>query len=354
MKNNDEMYQSLLSRYEEYQQKKKKRLLVIGRVVPALACFCLAVVLGLGYWNHNSGLPVIPEQPEITEAITVSTAEITQSAQTTTDIKTASAASTTKTTAATANGQSTAVTTVVSETRQTALTEQTTAGNTETQATAATVQSTSTQAFPEPPAITTVTTTEQLTGSVPKVLWGYPDEAKDTGHQSAARTSQNIVMKCDAFCAEGETLTVEAAMGDVGLRPYNYDTSGDYEYDVYVCDPINYKDMEDERFIVNGERKGYRKEFSREELKLLDINGKIDDYDAYHQEITTIDFSDYEAGSSGSIVFKLLEVFDDNSYMGGIRYMYFYKGERGTAISNLSIDNAKNDYDELCHALYNE
>ena len=96
MKNNDEMYQSLLSRYEEYQQKKKKRLLVIGRVVPALACFCLAVILGFGYWNHDSRLPVIPEQLEITEATTVSTAEITQSAQTTTDIKTASATSTTK------------------------------------------------------------------------------------------------------------------------------------------------------------------------------------------------------------------------------------------------------------------
>ena len=351
MKNNDEMYQSLLSRYEEYQQKKKKRLLVIGRVVPALACFCLAIILGLGYWKHNSGLPIIPEQPEIIEATTVSTAEITQTAQTTTDIKTASAISTTKKTATTVSGHSTAVTTDVSETRQTAITEQTTAGNTETQATAATVQSTSTQLITDP-IITTVTTAEQLKETVPKVLWGYPDE--DTGHQSAAKTTQNIVMKCDAFCAEGETLTVEAAMGDVGLRPYNYDTAGDYEYDVYVCNPLNYEDMEDERFIVNGERKGYRKEFSREEIKLFDINGKIDDYDAYHQEITTIDFSNYEAGSSGSIVFKLLEVFDENSYMGGIQYMYFYKGERGTAISNMSIDNAKNDYDELCQALYNE
>lgn len=341
MKNNDEMYQSLLSRYEEYQQKKKKRLLVIGRVVPALACFCLAVILGLGYWNHNSGLPIIPEHPEIIEATTVSTAEITQSAQTTTDIKKVSATSTTKTTATTVSGHSTAVTTDVSETRQTAITEQTTAGNTETQATAATVQSTSTQLITDP-IITTVTTAEQLKVTVPKVLWGYPDE--ETGHQSAARTSQNIVMKCDAFCAEGETLTVEAAMGDVGLRPYNYDTAGDYEYDVYVCNLLNYKDMEDERFIVNGERKGYRKEFSREELKLLDINGRIDDYDAYHQEITTIDFSDYEAGSSGSIAFKLLEVFDDNSYMGGIQYMYFYKGEIGTSISNISIEDAMNNY----------
>ncbi len=52
MKNNDEMYQSLLSRYDEYQEKKKKRILIIKRTVPALVSFCLVAGIGLGCWKH--------------------------------------------------------------------------------------------------------------------------------------------------------------------------------------------------------------------------------------------------------------------------------------------------------------
>lgn len=65
MKNHNEMYQSLLSRYEEHQAKKKRRILTIKRTVPVLACFCFCAVLGLGYWNHFNKLPGIPIQPDV-------------------------------------------------------------------------------------------------------------------------------------------------------------------------------------------------------------------------------------------------------------------------------------------------
>ena len=77
MKNHNEMYQSLLSRYEEHQEKKKKRILILKRTVPVLACFCLTVALGVGYWDHFRNLPNIPVQPNIIEEPTSEIPEIT-------------------------------------------------------------------------------------------------------------------------------------------------------------------------------------------------------------------------------------------------------------------------------------
>lgn len=73
MKNNDEMYQSLLSRYDEYQEKKKKRGLFIKRTVPILACFCLTVVIGLGYYNHLDRPSDVPVKPQVTDDALIET-----------------------------------------------------------------------------------------------------------------------------------------------------------------------------------------------------------------------------------------------------------------------------------------
>ena len=62
MKNHNEMYQSLLSRCAAYQEKKQKQRRTMRRIVPVTACFCLAAVLGIGYWRHFANLPEIPSQ----------------------------------------------------------------------------------------------------------------------------------------------------------------------------------------------------------------------------------------------------------------------------------------------------
>ena len=70
MKNDDEMYQSVLSRWNEYQEKKKQRVRMIKRTLPVLACFCVVVMFGLDYWERLEKLPSIPEQPEIIDEST--------------------------------------------------------------------------------------------------------------------------------------------------------------------------------------------------------------------------------------------------------------------------------------------
>ena len=67
MKNDDEMYQSLLSRYEAYQEEKIQRKRIVRRIVPIAACFCLSVAFGCSYWFHFRHIPTIPTLPETTE-----------------------------------------------------------------------------------------------------------------------------------------------------------------------------------------------------------------------------------------------------------------------------------------------
>ena len=73
MKNDYEMYQSLLSRYEEYQEKKKKRFITIKRTIPVIASFCFALALGVGYQKYYSKIPMIPMQPDIVNETTETT-----------------------------------------------------------------------------------------------------------------------------------------------------------------------------------------------------------------------------------------------------------------------------------------
>ena len=72
MKNDDQMFQSVLSRRNEYRERKNKRIRTIRRTVPVLACFCLTIALGVGYWDHFKNLPHIPVQPNIIEESTIS------------------------------------------------------------------------------------------------------------------------------------------------------------------------------------------------------------------------------------------------------------------------------------------
>lgn len=91
MKSYDEMYQSVLSRYDEYQRKKKKRIRTIRRTVPVLVCFCFAVVFGLINWNDLEKLPKAPVSPDMIEEYPTDTSEETTSPERTSATESSSA-----------------------------------------------------------------------------------------------------------------------------------------------------------------------------------------------------------------------------------------------------------------------
>ncbi|MDE6019875.1 MAG: hypothetical protein K2H01_02600 [Ruminococcus sp.] len=83
MKNDDEMYRSILSRYEKYQEKKKRRIRTIRRTVPVFACFCFTVVFGLRFWDDLAKLSRFPIQPDIVDEPMIESSESTTAADTT-------------------------------------------------------------------------------------------------------------------------------------------------------------------------------------------------------------------------------------------------------------------------------
>ena len=70
MKNDYEMYQSVLSRRNEHRLKKERRTRIIKRTFPVLACFIFTVLFRLGYWKHLDKTPIIPSDPDSIEVTT--------------------------------------------------------------------------------------------------------------------------------------------------------------------------------------------------------------------------------------------------------------------------------------------
>ncbi len=73
MKNDEEMYQSLLMRFQAYQAKKRQRMRTLRRTVPVLAGFGCAAVSGFVWRTHFTEPPEIPvqqmpEEPPVTTA----------------------------------------------------------------------------------------------------------------------------------------------------------------------------------------------------------------------------------------------------------------------------------------------
>ena len=65
MKNNEEMYQSVLSGRNAYREKKNKRISIIKCTVPVLSCFCVAAVIGISLRDHPEKPSRTPEQSGI-------------------------------------------------------------------------------------------------------------------------------------------------------------------------------------------------------------------------------------------------------------------------------------------------
>lgn len=183
---------------------------------------------------------------------------------------------------------------------------------------------------------------------VSKVTFGYYDESYNKPLPSA-----RIAMKCNSFCDNNEILKVDVAMADVALNPIGYDVAGDYEYEIYPSDGYIHR-CTDENLIINGESGGYKKKYSKEDLELFDIDGDFADYDSYHHESTEIDFRRYSVGSSGCITFSFLQRSGDDpihqSTDGMKQCLFYYVGEKGVAVSNVSVENASDNYQMLCNS----
>lgn len=343
MKNYDEMYQSVLSKYDEYLEKKKKRILAVRRTVPVLACFCLCAVLGFGYWNHYQKFPNIPLQSGVIEATTIEITDTTTTTQINAETEPVSAivpVSTSKTERITTTIGKQTVTTVVTNRTEVHTTEQVTAKQTETQAPATTVSVT--QPTTEVQITEPITTTTVI--PIQEIKIGYYD-----ANYNKPLPSARIALKSKEFCYFGDKLTIDVAKGDGAFHPQDYNSNRIYKYSVFSTE--NNSPITDEKLIVNGEIGGYTEEYAEEEMQAFDINGKYSDYEAYQHEMTEIDFKNFEVGSSGCITFKFVAVFTDDplnpSTSGMQQNLYFYVGEKGIAISPYGVEEAMEEYDNI-------
>lgn len=377
MKNNDEMYQSLLSRWDEYQEKKKKRLLMYRRIVPVLACLVLVVGIGIKYRNN---MPPIDQQYDFTEETTAvtATAEHTIAAVNTTSVVT----STTKTvtTAVTVNNNSTAVTTAfLSEaitldtsakqtvTRTVPVTAITTAKHTSTRTSLAAEETTrihTTTLSPIATAASSTTYSETSMNEPPisdpedeyitDLLFGYDEGDMSVPIQQKPKSSVKLYMKCKSFCALGKTLSVDVALCDQNLHYDRFENTHIYEYSVYPSE--DWKKTDDKRLIANGNKGGYSNEYAGENVQVFDVTNNIGNFSSYYHANTEISFSAYRAGSSGCITFSFLAKYFDGSgslpenpsTVGTLHRMFFYVGQKGVGISSNDVEAAKAAYLAVC------
>ena len=168
---------------------------------------------------------------------------------------------------------------------------------------------------------------------------------------------QRLALNCNSFCPSGETLRIKMLMGDDYTynqehNSYpNFDSEGYPEYSIFATE--NFKKLDDERLVINGKQGEFTKAFSKDDMKSLDITGKEGDYTAYYNDTVEIDFSNYEAGSTGCISFsfgwKAAGVNPHNTssdFDGTSQTIYFYVGENGTGISNNGIEAAQKAYED--------
>ena len=207
MKNDREMYQSVLSKRNEHRKKKERQLRIIKRTLPVLACFCLTLGLWAAFRERPEKLPEIPDSPGMTETTTT----VTSSTAVTVSTSAATTASAPKTTltAATGTGQTTKTTAAVTETSAATQTEQTTAQQTETQVSSTTA--TVTSAVTSTTAATTSVTTSFGDMSIdpnPPEKRIYPLQFDDMEAAVNAVLNPDIVLAYD----DAESSAVYSAM----------------------------------------------------------------------------------------------------------------------------------------------
>lgn len=335
----------IMNRGDKLLAEKKRKEKNVRRISFSLSGVIVTIIAGFFVWRSAPSLDEKPfgiVESESTSVISSTnaqvTAEATQTAATTVNDNSVVSVKSTGTT--TAEKQALTTSTVVSDIKNAITKQQTSAASTNITVSVTTAQAADTQAQ-EPSA----TETEQIVETVSELTWGYFSDNDSSETDRKSLPSQNIAMKCKSFCASGEKLTVDVAMGNARMGSQDNDTSEGYKFEVYLCDPTDLKGIEDEKLIVNGKHRRYRKEYSDEDIKLFDTNGRIDDYNSYHHETTEIDFSDYEVGSSGWIKFTFTVEHNGDpfhtAYTAANQYMYFCVGEEGTVISNKNVECEK-------------
>lgn len=178
------------------------------------------------------------------------------------------------------------------------------------------------------------------------VSLGYSDPQGKENPRSSIR----VALKCRTFIPSAETLTVDAAMMGI-YSPEGYEDNS-FVYDYMIAPYEDRNKTEDERLIVNGVNGSYEKEYTGEEREIFNVGREYDDYSTYHHETASLDFSNYQAGSSGSIMFMLRAVSlnedgtmpEHPSTLGDGQLLYFYVGAEGVGISNVSIEAAEEAY----------
>ena len=242
----------IMNRGDKLLAEKKRKEKIVRRISFSLSGVIVTIIAGFLVWrsvpsfNEKSFSIVVTESTSVISSTSVQvTAETTKTAVTT--INDNSKVSVQNTSTTTAEKKALNTTAAVTDKKTENMNDQTTADPADKKISVTTAQVTDAKA--QKP---TVTDTEPLNETVSEITWGYFAGNDSSDPDREPLPSQNIAMKCKSFCAAGEKLTVDVAMGDARLGSQGYDASGDYKYEVCVCDPTDYKNIEDKNFIVNG------------------------------------------------------------------------------------------------------
>lgn len=176
MKNDYEMYQSVLSRRDEYRRKKEVRRRIIMRTAPVFACCCIAGVVGLNFLKQSEKLPQIPIETEVVSTSaardTTETTVITLTSSTSPSVSRTTGTSASSKAETTATGTKTANTSSVTQTEKAsaAVTENTTVRTTKQTVPATTQNKTTTTASTAKTTSTTTTSAKTTTAKATTAL----------------------------------------------------------------------------------------------------------------------------------------------------------------------------------------
>lgn len=171
---------------------------------------------------------------------------------------------------------------------------------------------------------------------------------------------QRIAYRCATFVPSGENLGVDVYVGDKSYtygQEHNeepsYDTYGVHGYPnlrIYKGNNNSgsfYAKKHDDKLLINGCLNEYQKVYTKEEMSSLELAYDEDVSEGKHEHVE-LDFSQYEVGSTGSVVFSFSwdlgeEPEKATDWYGHRQVLGFYVGENGVSVAETAED-AENNY----------